>query len=91
MSTTARATITWRYLPRRKVRHALPLRPQSATGHDASALCGTSPSWFAPSDEQWWGTGTQSEYDAVERLPECGRCARLLDPPVTASERKADQ
>ena len=76
---TSRAAVVWRYLPRRKVKHAL-RTDGSYTGHQPIALCGTSPAWFVPSSDQWWGTGKQSEYETVETLPECRRCAKLLAP-----------
>jgi hypothetical protein len=77
----SRATITWRYLSRGKAKHALPLDGNAVTGHQVSALCGTMPAWFAPSPA-WMGTGSQTEYETVDELPECRRCARLLAPPT---------
>jgi len=79
---TSRASVVWRYLPKGKVKHAL-RTDGSYVGHAPSALCGTSPRWFMPSSEQWYGTGKQAEYEAVETLPECRRCAALLTPAVT--------
>ena len=76
---TSRSGVVWRYLPKGKVKHAL-RTDGSYAGHRSIALCGTSPVWFVPSSERWWGTGKQSEYDAVEALPECRRCAALLTP-----------
>jgi hypothetical protein len=87
MSATPRAAVTWRYLPKGKTKHALRTGGGYA-GHQPVSLCGTSPAWFAPSSELWWGTGRQSEYDAVERLPECRRCARLLAPVTEATEQE---
>lgn len=69
-------SITWRYLPRGRVKHALRLDGHMVTGHRSIAICGTSPVWYAP--EHWRGTGAQSEYEEVGRLPECRRCSRLL-------------
>lgn len=77
-SLTSRAAVTWRYLTRGKAKHAVPLHTGSITGHETYAVCGTGPAWFDPTG--WLGTGCQFEYEAVERLPECRRCARLLDP-----------
>ena len=75
MSLYSRRSVTWRYLPGRTVKHAL------QTSDDAIALCGTSPRWFIPRAEHWYGTGRQTEYEQVERLPECRRCASRLGPP----------
>lgn len=75
---TSRTGVVWRYLPKGKVKHALSERDGSFPR--ASSLCGTSPQWFVPRGEQWWGTGTQAEYDMVETLPECRRCTKLLTP-----------
>jgi hypothetical protein len=65
--------ITWRYLPASKVKHAL---EGGGGGHGPSALCGTS----ARTSDYWCGTGSQAEYETVEQLPECRRCARILTP-----------
>jgi hypothetical protein len=56
----------WRYLPGGTVKHAL------LYAESASAVCGQLPSWFRP--EGWFGTGSQDEYETVERLPACKRC-----------------
>lgn len=76
---TARAAVTWRYLPDRRVRHALIVDASLLSGYYSTSLCGTSPTWFRGSDE-WRGTGSQAEYERVEELRECGRCTRLLAP-----------
>lgn len=60
----------WRYLPRGKAKHAL----RDLTWH--AAVCGVSPHWFDP--DGWCGTGSQIEYETVEALPECRRCAALV-------------
>ena len=71
---TSRALVTWRYLPKGKAKHAL-----RVPGDYSTALCGTSPMWFAPNSERWWGgADSQSQYEAVAALPECRRCAALL-------------
>lgn len=74
---TRRSLVTWRYIQRRNPRvvHALRIRSE---GHDATALCGAAPVWFVPSSQQWYGSGSQDEYEQVARLPECKRCAKLL-------------
>lgn len=77
---TSRGVVVWRYLPKGKVKHALRIDRLNYAGHEPTAVCGTAPSWFAPRSDHWWGTGKQSEYDAVETLPECRRCATLLAP-----------
>ncbi len=66
------AAVSWRYLHGGKVVHAL---PEQVSGRE-HARCGTAPSWFSP--DGWFGTGSQVEYETVERLPRCGRCTRLL-------------
>jgi hypothetical protein len=81
----ARAAVTWRYLSRRTVKHALEINGGVA-GHAAVALCGTAPGWFVPSSSDWLGTGSQTEYDTVDGLPECRRCARMVAP-ATLAER----
>lgn len=82
----ARAGVTWRYLPqspRSRAKHALPLRDWSVSGHDEVALCGTRLPWWAASWD-WLGTGSQVESETVQRLPECRRCATLLEPAAPA-------
>lgn len=86
---THRAPVVWRYLPRRSVKHALRASAGYA-GHESTALCGTAPAWFAPQAEQWWGTGTQTEHETVEKLPECRRCAVLLAAPRVSAEERSD-
>lgn len=75
---TARSAVVWRYLAGRGVKHAIVVDRGTHTGHRSTAVCGVAPAWFMPQDWQWLGTGKQSEYDAVEQLPECRRCTRLL-------------
>lgn len=82
---TPRVGITWRYLTRGKAKHALPLHAGSATGHQGFAVCGVGPAWFDPTG--WLGTGCQGEYETVDGLPECRRCARLLAPAGGPGER----
>lgn len=56
----------WRYTHGGKVRHAL------TVSTNAVAVCGLSV-WSS----QWWlGTGSQTEYETVEGLPECRNCVR---------------
>lgn len=64
------SAVEWRYLPRGTVKHAL--RYAMAR----YAVCGVGPRWFDPDD--WHGTGSQTEYETVEALPECRRCAALV-------------
>ena len=77
-ATVRRAHVTWRYLPRGATRHALMLTTRNNVGHVAHALCGVASVWSSP--ERWHGTGTQTEHDRAATLPECRRCARLLEP-----------
>lgn len=76
MAMQSRASVTWRYLPERRVKHAMVLC-NSVLGHAIVAVCGVAPAWFAPA-YAWRGTGNQTEYEMIERLPECGRCKRLI-------------
>jgi hypothetical protein len=41
------------------------------------ALCGVAPS-FLGSSSDWFGSGSQVEYDRVAGLPLCGNCLRML-------------
>lgn len=81
--TTSRSAVTWRYLPAGAVKHALRVN-RGHVGHDGDAVCGsyTFPSW-------WRGTGGQIEYDRIEGLRECGRCARLLAPVDSVHNQEA--
>lgn len=58
----------WRYIEFGHVKHAL------RRSSDRAALCGTGPHWCAP---DWYGTGSQAEYERVAELPECRRCLRF--------------
>lgn len=82
---TSRWTVVWRYLPGRRVKHALPKETHSFTGHGSAALCGVQPMWVGPA-EHWCGTGSQREYETAEHLPECRRCASRLIPAEVASD-----
>lgn len=73
----SRFAVTWRYLPSRRVKHALPVESRSVAGHDVVALCGVQPPWR---DWEWLGTGSQAEYETVRRLPECSRCTARVAP-----------
>lgn len=68
MTTTNHDHFEWRYTFNGRVRHAL---RKSA---DHIAICGAAPSLFY----DWYGTGSQEEYERVESLPDCARCTRLL-------------
>jgi hypothetical protein len=57
----------WRYLKQGKVRHALPF---SAARR---ATCGLE-LWRG---EDWYGTGSQKEYERVAELPKCKNCVKL--------------
>lgn len=56
----------WRYVPRGEVKHRL--RCSTAV----RAVCGFSV--WTPSD--WFGTGSQLEYERVDELPECQLCLK---------------
>ena len=58
----------WRYLPRGRVQHALVDDDANAT----QARCGIEVFYLS----QWYGTGSQDEYDHAATLPKCQRCAR---------------
>lgn len=85
LSLCSRESVTWRYLPTGEVRHAIYL--QDASDFYPPALCGVQPRersrWRVKQQlPGWYGTGTQDEYERVETLPECKRCAVLLKPIV---------
>lgn len=63
-------TLAWRYLPNGTVKHAL--RYSAAR----IAVCGVGPHWSAPDD--WYGTGSQAEYETAASLRECRRCLDIL-------------
>lgn len=67
-----REHVEWRYLRGGLVRHAL----SAPVGGRDEAVCGTH---LWPGDD-WYGTGTQDEYERVAALPECQRCTRRLTP-----------
>lgn len=63
--------IVWRYLRRGKVKHAV---GQKADGWvERVAECGVGIDLF----EDWFGTGTQDEYEKAEQLPACRRCVAM--------------
>lgn len=66
--------ITWRYLAKGNVKHAM--CSAGHTGHDRAALCGAAPHWLDPAS--WMGTGSPNEYERLDELPECLTCAKLL-------------
>lgn len=69
----SRSAIYWRYLRCGKVKHAL-ITTLNAEGHLFFAVCGVSPPLFG----NWYGTGSQTEYEQVEKLPECKNCVKFL-------------
>ena len=73
---TSRSAVVWRYLPGGRVRHALPTWHHDPVGHPARALCGLET--FRAQD--WWGTGSWQEYEAVGTRRECRRCTAQLGP-----------
>jgi hypothetical protein len=68
----------WRYLPNGRTRHAID--PAPAVDEDtlglAVSVCGA----YALEPDEWHGTGTQDEYERVETLPACKRCASKVGP-----------
>lgn len=58
----------WRYLPGGTVKHLL------GRVSDSGAICGVYawPSW------SWRGTGSQDEYERLDRLRSCRRCLRMI-------------
>lgn len=74
---TAPTNYDWRYLPHRPVKHAL------VDPGERIAVCGVGP--YSRSADEWHGTGTQTEYETVERLPACKRCVELIGTPVGSS------
>lgn len=59
--------VEWRYLRRGRVAHML-----SKSG-DRVAACG-----MGPFLEDWYGTGSQQEYDYCSDIPACKQCLRAL-------------
>lgn len=57
----------WRYLPTGKVKHAL------ERADDRRAVCGME-LWRA---ENWYGTGSQDEYENCAARPACRRCLAM--------------
>ena len=57
----------WRYLYGRGVVHAV---TATMYGHSGPAVCGVEPRLLA----DWFGTGSQQEYERVAALPCCRRC-----------------
>lgn len=55
---------TWRYLPGGTVKHALAY----ADAH--AAMCGVGP----PLLGDWYGTGSQDEYENLAARPACKKC-----------------
>lgn len=68
--------IKWRYLPQvhrnREVRHAF-VDWGEVTAR-TPALCGVLPSFLG----DWYGTGTQAEYERAASLRTCEHCRRRL-------------
>lgn len=62
------------YLPRGIAAHLI--RDRMGPNTDGEAVCGTSPRTSVPAGD-WYGTGTQVEYENALRLPLCTRCAIL--------------
>jgi hypothetical protein len=56
---------SWKYLPTGRVRHAL----STVVPNVVAAECGV---WTFG---WWYGTGSQDEYDKLDALPPCKRCA----------------
>ncbi len=77
-TTIPRSAVTWRYLPGRRIKHALRAAGWQG-GHEPVALCGIGPAWYVPATE-WRGTGSQAEYEHVAEVPECKRCKSRLNP-----------
>lgn len=65
----------WRYTPAGRVKHAVRQAGGSASGVAAVARCGYGP---PGGSADWYGTGSQSEYERVEALPRCSTCVRLI-------------
>jgi hypothetical protein len=61
----------WRYVPRGRMRHAV------RTPRDLSSVCGLVNPWSA---DDWRGTGSQAEYEALAALRDCKACAKKAGP-----------
>jgi hypothetical protein len=62
-------SIEWRYLPNGRMTHVV-----ETPNADVAALCGRR----AALPENWFGTGSQDEYEQAESLPKCRLCAHLV-------------
>lgn len=63
--------VTWRYLFHGRVKHAVGRGPNGWV--ERSAECGAGPDISG----DWYGSGTQDEYDRVKELPACKRCLAM--------------
>lgn len=68
--------IEWRYLKGGQVRHALRKRFGFGSIFNDSL---TDRSECGLIRYRWLGTGTQDEYENVEKLPECATCIRRIN------------
>lgn len=66
--------ITWRYINRGSVKHALYGSPRA--GSWTPARCGTSPAWHDP--KGWRGAGP-TEGPLLDNLQPCQRCVAGLE------------
>lgn len=68
--------VTWRYLPGPRIRakHALNVSEGTVTGHVSTSRCGI----YSYEGVSWLGTGTQGEYEKLDRLPRCKSCEKTL-------------
>lgn len=62
----------WHYLLTGTRTHAR-YRRSTGAGLDYEARCGAAPQYFS----DWYGTGSQAEYERAEALPRCARCVKL--------------
>jgi hypothetical protein len=73
----------WRYLRCGSVVHALSLL--TTTNNLAHvALCGVAPTWL----DDWYGTGSQAEYERAATLRRCKRCLTAMGPVRAAREER---
>lgn len=64
----------WHYLRKGEATHA---RHRQGAGLDFVARCGAYPDMLVSSD--WYGTGSQDEYENARARPKCKRCLKLID------------
>lgn len=80
---------TWRYLGvQPTVKHAIYYNShgRGAVHSNSTAVCGRSPAWY----NDWFGTGSQKEYERLDELRECYDCINMLEGRPRGGRRTAE-